>query len=157
MLALSVTAVKPGQAGGVGGRIFFRPEVKLAEAYDLRNWLVYTDNLHSAPANLPGKVPGQSLRTEVEIPASWGGQPVYLHLETPFQWLACVVVNGRPQVYDQFCHPYGARFDVRVDQYLHPGKNTVELWPFCNDGMPTPPGKEMDMGVGKATIGVSAH
>jgi hypothetical protein len=117
--------------------------------------VVYADNLKSAPASLPGQVKGQSLRREVEIPASWAGQPVYLHLETDRQWLSCVVVNGQPQVYDQSCHPYGVRFDVRVDQYLHAGKNTLELWPFCNDGMPAAPGTEMDMGVGKITIGVA--
>jgi hypothetical protein len=157
VLAFSVTAVKPGQPGGVGGRLFFRPEVKLAQALDLTaGWLVYTDNVQSAPANLPGKLQGQSLRREVDLPAAWAGQPVYLHLETPFQWLSCVVVNGRPQVYDQSCHPYGVRFDVRVDQYLHPGKNTLELWPFCNDGMPAAPGTEMNMGVGKITLGVAA-
>ena len=151
VLAFSVT-VKAGQPGGVGGRFFLRPEVKLAESQDLTSgWVVYADNLKSAPASLPGQVKGQSLRREVEIPASWAGQPVYLHLETDRQWCSCVVINGRPQVYDQSTHPYGVRFDVRVDQYLHPGKNTVELWPF---GTPAPPGNESDMGVEKVTLGV---
>ena len=97
--------------------------------------------------------PLRQLRREVEIPAAWVGKPVYLHLETPWQWISCVIVNGRPQVYDQSTHPYGARFDVRVDQYLHAGKNTLELWPF---EMPAPPSLQKDLGVGKVTLGIAA-
>ncbi len=151
VLAFSVTA-KADQPGGVGGRLFFRPEVQLEDVVDLtQGWQLYLDNLQATPAALPGKVMGQSLRREVEIPAAWEGKPVYLHVETPRQWLSCVVVNGRPLVYDQPLHPFGARLDLRVDQYLHPGENTLELWSHTTAGDPT---GQTEMAVGKITMGV---
>ncbi|HEY3396961.1 MAG TPA: hypothetical protein VGM19_04805 [Armatimonadota bacterium] len=152
VLAFSVKA-DADRPGGTSGVMFFRPEERLQNQRDLTaGWMNYLDQTKSVPAALPGKVQGRSLRQTVDIPADWAGQPVYLHIETPNQWLATVVINGQPIDYDQSLHPWGARADVRLDPYVHPGPNTLELWSFSVVGQKNPQG---DMAVIKTVLGTA--
>ncbi|WP_165224206.1 hypothetical protein [Aquisphaera insulae] len=126
--------VRPGKEfAGLSGGIWIQAEERLDPVTDLsRGW-----QIHEAPGrpprrfDLPGTAKGEHLAREVEIPASWAGRSVLIHVETGTQWLGSIVVNGRPINYNGFQHPFGLRAEVNVTAAIRPGAtNRIELWPF---------------------------
>ena len=118
---------------GLSGPVWLAPERALEQTQDVTGGWQMTSADPAAPlrpAALPGRVRGQSLVRSVDIPAAWAGRQTFLRVISPNQWLACVVVNGRPLAYNSYLHSFGTRQDLNLTPYLQPGKsNRLELWP----------------------------
>jgi hypothetical protein len=131
VLAVKVKGGK--EFSGIAGAVWLEPERKLSPVINLSGeWQVVSgDYLSRKSVVLPGKAEGRFLVREVDIPAAWQGRNVYLHLETPNQWLGSVVVNGHPINYNSYLHPFGLISDLNITPYSRAGKeNRIELWPY---------------------------
>jgi hypothetical protein len=118
--------------GGIGGEIWLQPEPRLSEVTDLKSgWnLIGTDRHFTTPASFPGTMTGMFLSRDLSVPASYGGKNVFLHVESPNQWLALVLINGRPIYYTDYAQCYPTRVDINLAPFLKPGAvNHIELWP----------------------------
>ena len=127
--------VKGGNSiSGIVGSVWLGTETEAREQLSLSgDWkAIKAEYTESEAVRLPGKVTGKYLTRDVDIPASWRGEPVYLHVEMPNQWLGSVLVNGHPINYNGYLHPFGLRAEINVTLYVRPGgSNTIELWPFA--------------------------
>ncbi|MDQ2799036.1 MAG: hypothetical protein M3Y13_05265, partial [Armatimonadota bacterium] len=155
-LAVKVTGGK--EFAGLSGPVWLEPERILAPSLSLNSgWqAIGGDGVPKSMASVPIHLTARNLAQRIMVPASWQGRDVYLHLETPDQWLGAIAVNGHPIVYTSFQHPFGTRTDINVSLYLRAGQpNTIELWPFSTlphgDGIVDP--KEDGIRLSAATLG----
>jgi hypothetical protein len=117
--------------GGYLGQVAIYAWEPLAEVRELRSgWRLYADNREFRPAELPLTAVGRHLETDVTLPAAWKGRQVFLEFEVAHQWVGCVVINGRPLMFNQAAHPYGNLMQVNLAPWARPGQlNRIELWP----------------------------
>jgi len=130
---LAIRTAGTGSFRGLNGAVWLAPEANLAPSESLAGtWTsIASDGVSDTPVSVPGRVQGHFLRRDVVIPAAWQGRQVWLHVETPTQWLSCISVNGHLICYHFNMHPFGLRTDVNLTPYLKPGQvNRLELWPF---------------------------
>ncbi len=129
-LAVRVTGGK--EFSGIGGSIWLEPELKVTADLDLAGeWRLMNPAFRLASTTvLPGSPTGRSIQREFTLDRNWFSHRLYLHLETPSQWLGLISVNGRPICTNGFMHPFAPRAEVNLTPYLREGKNTIELWPF---------------------------
>lgn len=119
---------------GVSGAVWFEPEQQADATIDLTgNWQLIRGSAGTAPVDsaVPGTPSGLFIRKDFQIPRDWTGRTVWLHVEMKEQWLGSIVVNGRPNSYNDYLHPFPLRTEIDITPLLVPGKvNRVELWPF---------------------------
>ena len=131
---LEVKAVGGTLFSGVSGAVWFEPEQNLGPTIDLAGaWQMIRTAVGDATSDvqLPGAPSGLYLQKDFSVPPGWAGRTIYLHLEMPEQWLGSIVVNGHPNSYNDYIHPFGLRTELNITPFLMPGKmNRLELWPF---------------------------
>jgi hypothetical protein len=143
ILAVKVTG---GQIfSGVSGAVWFEPEKLMDTTLDLGGrWQLIKTSIGATPTDvqLPGTPNVRYLQNDFTVPADWSGRAVYLHIDMPDQWLGSIVVNGHPNSYNDFLHPFPLRTEINVTPFLLTGKlNHLELWPFqsiSTQGRPAP-------------------
>lgn len=131
--ALTVKVKGGKELSGICGTVWFSAERKLEPLIDLAgSWrAVKADFVTTETASIPGKFTGSHLRRIIDIPAEWNGKSVFLHFESPSQWVGSVVVNGHPVNYNSYLHPFGLRTEVNITQFMKYGtSNLIELWPY---------------------------
>lgn len=118
-----------GRGGYIGQLVAF-PLENLQDARDLKtDWKLFSDNQKWTAATVPLDATGRHLETDVEIPASWKKESVFLEWEVSDKWVGFVVVNGRAIAYNAFVHPYGNIMQVNLYPFIRPGEvNRIELW-----------------------------
>ncbi len=129
VLTVKVTGGK--DLSGLIGNVWLQPELKLNGVMELGGtWQTIGADFKPGPeTTLPGKPVARSLSKVVEIPTSWQGKMIYLHLDTGSQWVGSVVVNGHLINTNSYLHLYGPRFELNLTPYIKEGKNKIELWP----------------------------
>ena len=155
---LSITVKGGVEFGGPAGAIWLAAEPKLEEAKEMiAGWqVVARDRKTTQPASLPGKAHGSYIFREINLPASFRGKNVFLHLEMPYQWLGLVLVNGHPLYNFPGGQNYGTRVDINLSPFYKVDQpNRIELWPFSTE--PRGPGvsqsEEADMNLSVVRIG----
>ncbi len=145
---------------GLCGEVWLAPEPVLKPVISLAGrWRAVQANYLSADKiTWPGQTAGRYLTRTVQIPASWKGRSVYLHVQTPTQWLSSVIINGHPISYNAFLHPFGLLADINITPYLRYGRpNQVELWPFGAIPLPNQPGNgHAPMDIENITMGCAS-
>ena len=119
---------------GFMGSAWIGTERTLSPSMDLSGpWqAVAGDFVTQKQVTMPGSAQVRCLRRDVSVPAEWKGRSVFLHVETPDQWIGCFMINGHPITYNTFMHHFGIRTEVNLTPYLKPGQsNRIELWPLA--------------------------
>ncbi|MEK6794301.1 MAG: hypothetical protein AABZ39_05970 [Spirochaetota bacterium] len=131
ILAVKVKGGK--EMSGLNGAVWLAAEKKAVSEIDASGaWRLFKgDFITSDTVNIPCDVKGQYLTRDIEVPASWNGKEVYLHLTSEFQWLGSVLVNGRPIGYNGYLHPFGTRAEINITPFVTAGKNVITLWPYA--------------------------
>ncbi|HUT59399.1 MAG TPA: hypothetical protein VNA25_16240 [Phycisphaerae bacterium] len=132
VLAVRVKGGK--QFSGIAGAVWLAAERRLQPVLDLGGqWQTASADFRSTgTVKLPGRAKACFVFREVDVPAAWKGQRIFLHIETATQWLGSVVVNGRPINYNGYLHPFGLRAEINLTPYVQPGRaNRIELWPLA--------------------------
>jgi hypothetical protein len=150
--------VKGGKEfSGVAGAVWLAAERNLQPVLDLSGqWQTASSDFRaSGTAQIPGRAKACFLFREVDVPAAWKERSIFLHVETATQWLASVVVNGRPINYNGYLHPFGLRAEVNLTPYVLPGRaNRIELWPFATiPRNEKPKGNPADMEIQNIQVG----
>ena len=131
---LAVKTVGGKMFSGVSSPVWFEPEINLTNPIDLSGaWQLVKTSVGgpSTEIQIPGVPSGLYLQKAFDAPQSWAGKTVYLHIEMPEQWLGSIVVNGHPNSYNDYMHPFGLRTEINITQFLQPGEeNRIELWPY---------------------------
>jgi len=144
--------------GGIGGVVWLQAEPLLSGVQNLdSSWSLA--QTHGAPDTLtkfPGRYTGMYLSGEVNIPQDFTGKSVFLHVESPNQWLGLVLINGRPIYFTDYGQCYPTVVDINLAPFVKPGQvNHIELWP--NRTMPRdngqPAEQSTDIRITQITIG----
>lgn len=134
VLSLEVTSTKG--YGGTAGAIWLAPEPVLAAPQDLAGqWsMVGEDRKTVTSVSFPGQVHGRYVYRDFDLPASDTGKNVYLHIESPYQWLGLIMVNGHPLYFNCMGTAFGTRTDINLAPFFKAGEtNRIGLWPFATE------------------------
>jgi hypothetical protein len=145
---------------GLCGAVWFSPQRVLDSVTDIGGaWDVYgADFKVSKSVTLPGRTNGRYLQRSIDIPASWRGKSVYLRFKTAEQWMATIVINGRPIAYNQYMHPFGTMTDVNLTPYVKYGTaNRLELWPHYTASVPAESHSTVPLQVDEIVVGTASQ
>jgi len=154
VLAIKVEGQSPLK--GLKGAVWISYEKDLNPSQSLDgSW--QTNGSTDSTGAIPGKVEATYLNRSFNVPLTWQSGQVYLRIQTPFQWLGDVVINGHSIVYNGFLHPFGLIADINLTPYLNFGTdNTIELWPYKT--IPVKNSKDVaktaDMEISDISVGV---
>jgi len=131
VLSLEITST--GAYGGVGGAVWLAAEPVLTDVQDMiSGWnKIGEDRSTIAMVSFPGNVHGRYVYRDVDLPADFSGKNVYLHIETPYQWIGLVMINGHPIYNNSMGTNFGTRLDINLAPFFKAGaSNRIGLWPF---------------------------
>ena len=145
--------------------VWIQPEIQLQNVISLAgDWQgVMGGWSKSQTVTLPGTASGHHFVREVDIPAAWQGQNVYLHLKNsppnraPKHGMenGLVMINGQPISAFWFIHKaYALNDNINLTPYLKFGaRNRIELWPQFGQ---KDPGKDYEFEVDGIEVGCEA-
>ena len=131
-LALEIKGTSMGC--GPGGVLYLKSIPKPQDSLDLGGeWVTLSDwHQTSGTTTLPGLVKGPfALRRSFNLPESWAGKPVRLVIELryPGEFTGLIVNStGYARVMSDQSDTW-APHGVRIEQWLKPGSNTIDLYP----------------------------
>jgi len=131
-LRIAIDATGESMGAGPSGTLYLRLVDKPLRTLDLGGtWEVFSDwRIQDGTVTLPGKVDGGfGLRHSFELPAGWEGKKVRLVIEQTGNLNGLMVnADGYSRAEDK-SEPWFP-FGTRIDRWLRPGKNTIDLYPI---------------------------